>query len=216
KEVLNNYIQQSDRYQNLKNEGWKEAEILKEMNKKVPMTVFTWNNKNHQLDTVMSPIDSIKYMRSFMQAGFMAMDPATGEVKAWVGGINHKYFQYDHVNISTKRQVGSTIKPLLYCLAVDNGYSPCSSVSTAPQKFPGQATYYDAGGKGGMMNMSSALAQSINNASLYLLNQVGINPFVDFIHKCGISSNIEHFPSIALGVSDISLFEMLWAYTMFP
>ncbi len=123
-------------------------------------------------------------------------------MKAWVGGIQHTFFQYDHVNISTKRQVGSTIKPLLYCLAVDNGYSPCSSVSTAPQQFAGQARPYNAGGsKYGSMSMKSALALSVNNASLYLLNQVGINAFIDFAHKCGISSNIEEVPSIALGVS---------------
>jgi penicillin-binding protein 1A len=156
-------------------------------------------------------------MRAFLSAGFMAMDPFTGEVKAWVGGIDHQFFQYDHVNISTKRQVGSTIKPLLYTLAVDNGYSPCSSVSTAPQQFAGQAKAYNAGGsKYGAMSMKSALALSVNNASLYLLNQVSINSFIDFAHKCGISSNIEQVPSIALGVSDISLYEMLWSYTMFP
>ncbi|RYZ32495.1 MAG: penicillin-binding protein, partial [Sphingobacteriales bacterium] len=116
-----------------------------------------------------------------------------------------------------KRQVGSTIKPLLYTLAVDNGYSPCSSVSTAPQMFAGQAKAYNAGGsKYGNMSMKAALAMSVNNASLYLLNQVSINSFIDFAHKCGISSNIEQVPSIALGVSDISLYEMLWSYTMFP
>jgi penicillin-binding protein 1A len=216
-EALNSMIQRSERYLNLKEEGLTETDILKEFKKPVSMKVFTWKNKNHLVDTVMSPIDSIKYMRAFLSAGFMAMDPFTGEVKAWVGGIDHNFFQYDHVNIGTKRQVGSTIKPLLYTLAVDNGYSPCSSVSTAPQQFAGQAHPYNAGGsKYGNMSMKSALALSVNNASLYLLNQVTINSFIDFAHKCGISSNIEQVPSIALGVSDISLFEMVWSYTMFP
>ncbi len=217
KQILKGLIERSDRYLALKEEGLSEAEIDKEFRKPVKMKVFAWNAKGHVKDTVMSPLDSIKYMRAFLSAGFMAMDPYTGEVKAWVGGIDHEFFQYDHVNISTKRQVGSTIKPLLYCLAVDNGYSPCSMVSTTPQQFRGQKRPYDAGGaQYGSMSMRSALAASINNASLYLLNQVGIEAFIDFVHKCGISSKIEEVPSIALGVSDISLYEMLGAYSMFP
>lgn len=217
KEALKSLVQRSERYLALKDDGLSEAEINKEFSKPIRMKVFTWNTKDHMKDTTLSPLDSIKYMRAFLSAGFMAMDPYTGEVKAWVGGIDHDFFQFDHVNIGTKRQVGSTIKPLLYTLAVDNGYSPCSSVSTAPQQFAGQAKAYNAGGsKYGEMSMKTALALSVNNASLYLLNQVGINSFIDFAHKCGITSNIEQVPSIALGVSDISLYEMLWAYTMFP
>jgi penicillin-binding protein 1A len=216
-EALKNMIQRSERYMDMKDEGISDADIMKEFRKPVTMRVFSWSNKNHYVDTAMSPLDSIKYMRAFLSAGFMAMDPFTGEIKAWVGGIDHNFFQFDHVNIGTKRQVGSTIKPLLYTLAVDNGYSPCSSVSTAPQMFAGQKQYYNAGGsKYGAMSMKSALAFSVNNASLYLLNQVTINSFIDFAHKCGITSNIENVPSIALGVSDISLFEMIWSYTMFP
>jgi penicillin-binding protein 1A len=138
-------------------------------------------------------------------------------VKAWVGGIDHTYFQYDHVNEKTKRQVGSTIKPLLYCLAIDNGFSPCGTVSTMPQEFPEMKKPYDAGGsKYVELPMKTALALSINNAALYILKQVGINAFVDFVHKCGINGNVEKFPSSALGVSDISLYEMMNAYTMFP
>jgi penicillin-binding protein 1A len=215
--ALTRIIQRSQRYLSLKDEGLSEKEIMNNFKTAIQMKVFTWKTKSHEKDTLMSPLDSIKYMRSFLQAGFMAMDPHTGQVKAWVGGIQHEFFQYDHVNISTKRQVGSAIKPLLYCLAVDNGYSPCSSVSTLPQQFPHQDKPYDAGGtKSGSTSMKNALAHSINNAALFLLNQVGIDAFVSFVHKTGISSNIEKVPSIALGVSDISLYEMLWAYTMFP
>lgn len=217
KKVLQRLMETSERYKNLKDAGLSKDAIEKSFNTPTRMTVFTWANKDREKDTTMTPLDSIKYMRSFMQAGFMVMDPASGEVKAWVGGINHDYFKYDHVNINTKRQVGSTIKPLLYCLAVDNGYSPCDNVSTAPQRFAGQKSLYDAGGsKYGGMSMASALAHSINNASLYLLNQTGIKNFVDFAHRCGISSDIPLLPSIALGASEISLFEMLWSYTMFP
>jgi penicillin-binding protein 1A len=188
---------------------------MSELGKPVKMKVFAWNAKRTK-DTTMSPIDSIKYMKLFMQAGFMAMDPYTGEVKAWVGGVDHTYFQFDHVNVNTKRQVGSTIKPLLYCLAVDNGFSPCGTVSTMPQEFP-YVGWYDAGGsKYGQLPMAKAIAMSINNAALYLVKQVGIDAFVDFAHKCGITSTIEKVPSSALGTPVISLYEMLGAYSMFP
>jgi penicillin-binding protein 1A len=215
-DILMQGIKQSDRYAMLKDEGMSEDDIMKEFAKPVKMRVFAWN-RNKYKDTIMSPIDSIKYMKLFLQAGFLVMD-STGEVKAWVGGIDHTYYQYDHVNINTKRQVGSTIKPMLYCLAVDNGFSPCGIVSTAPQDFPEfMKTPYDAGGKDkGDVTMQTALALSLNNASLYLIKQVGINAFVDFVHKCGITSNIDKVPSAALGVSDISLYEMLGAYSMFP
>lgn len=215
-DALDKAMKQSDRYQALKDADKEEDEISKIFNTKIKMTVFAWN-KNHSIDTVMSPMDSIKYTKMFLQAGFMAMDPFTGEVKAWVGGINHDYFQYDHVNKNTKRQVGSTIKPLLYCLAVDKGFSPCGTLSTGAQQFSGAKTAYNAGGsKTGSLPMSTALALSINNAALFLLNQVGIEPFVDFAKKCGIESDMDPYPSVALGVSAISLYEMLQAYTMFP
>ena len=217
KSELAKALKQTERYKALKEEDKSEAEIMKELRKPVKMKVFAWNKKR-ETDTVMSPIDSVKYMKMFLQAGFMVMDPFTGEVKAWVGGIDHNYFQYDHVNINTKRQVGSTIKPLLYTLAIDNGFSPCNSVPTVPVMFPGfMKQPYDAGGsKHGSLPMSRALALSINNAALYLINQVGINAFVDFAHRCGIQAPLDKVPSQALGVSDISLFEMLWSYTMFP
>lgn len=208
-------IKSTHRYRVLKDEGWSHEQIMGDMRTPVKMTVFAWN-KDHEVDTTMTPIDSVKYMKMMLQAGFMAMDPFTGEVKAWVGGINHTYYQYDHVNKNTRRQVGSTIKPLLYCLAVDNGFSPCGIVSTAPQTFP-TIENYDAGGSDkGPMTMKAALAGSINNAALYIIKQVGINAFAEFIQKCGIDAKIDKVPSLALGVPDISLYEMLQAYTMFP
>ncbi|MBS1588807.1 MAG: transglycosylase domain-containing protein, partial [Bacteroidetes bacterium] len=218
KSDLHNSLKQTDRYKSLKEENKNDADIMQELAKPVKMKVFTWNTPKHEHDTIMSPIDSMKYMKMFLQAGFMVMDPFTGDVKAWVGGIDHTFFQYDHVNEETRRQVGSTIKPLLYTLAIDNGFDPCGSVSTAPQSFPGfHPNPYDAGGSEyGSLPMKKALAKSINNAALYLLNQVGINAFVDFVHRCGIDAKIDAVPAAALGVSDISLYEMLWAYTMFP
>ncbi len=212
---LDGAIKSTQRYRKLKDEGLSHQQIMGYMNTPVEMTVFAWN-KDHEIDTTMTPVDSVKYMKMMLQAGFMALDPFTGEVKAWVGGIDHTYYQYDHVNRNTKRQVGSTIKPLLYCLAVDNGFSPCGVVSTMPQSFPTIANYDAGGSKHGAMTMQKALAGSINNAALYLIKQVGINSFADFMEKCGIDSKIDKVPSLALGVTDISLYEMLAAYTMFP
>lgn len=215
--ILTQAIKNSDRYLSFRNQDMTEAKAMAQMKVPVKMKVFAWN-KNRSLDTVMSPLDSLKYMKLFLQAGFMAMDPNTGEVKAWVGGIDHNYFQFDHVNINAKRQVGSTIKPLLYTFAVDNGFDPCSSIETTPQDFPTKMGYnadkgatYDP-----HVTMKEALAKSINNAALYVLRQVGIDPFVDFVQKCGITSRIDKVPAVALGVSDISLTEMLGAYSMFP
>ncbi|WP_345084732.1 penicillin-binding protein 1A [Nemorincola caseinilytica] len=214
--ILTAAIKASDRFQALR-QDMTEEDAMAEMRKPIKMRVFAWN-KGRSKDTVMSPIDSIKYMKLFLQSGFLAMDPFTGEVKAWVGGIDHKFFMYDHVNINTKRQVGSTIKPLLYSFAIDNGFSPCGIVSTAPQEFPDFLDHpYDAGGSDeGDIPMKTALAKSINNAALYILKQVRIDPFVDFAQKCGISSRLDPVPAIALGAADISLFEMLGAYSMFP
>jgi penicillin-binding protein 1A len=215
KNILNQSIKETDRYKALRDMGMNEKQAVAEMAHPVKMKVFAWN-KSKSKDTTMSPIDSIRYMKTFLQSGFMAMDPNTGEVKAWVGGIDHNYFQYDHVNVNTKRQVGSTIKPLLYCFAVDNGFSPCGIVSTAPVDFP-TISQYDAGGSDlGDIPMKYALAKSVNNAALNILKQVTIEGFVDFVHRCGIASRIDKVPSVALGVSDISLFEMMGAYSMFP
>jgi penicillin-binding protein 1A len=214
--ILNDAVKNSDRYRMMKDEGTSEADILKVMNTPVKMKVFAWNN-DRMKDTTMTPVDSIKYMRQFLQCGFVVMDPSTGYVKAWVGGINHNYFQYDHCNYNTKRQVGSTIKPLLYCLAVDNGTSPCATISAAPVYFPSIKKTYDAGGASkGAMSMRNGLAHSINNIALNIINITGVKPFIDFAHKCGITSNLEPYPSIALGAGDISLLEMVRAYSMFP
>jgi penicillin-binding protein 1A len=214
KQTLKRAIRESERYANLKLEGLEESEIIEQFSVPVPMKVFAWNAKREK-DTVLSPLDSIKYMRAFVQTGFMAMDPATGEVKAWVGGINHKYFQFDHVNVNTKRQVGSTIKPLLYCLAVDNGYSPCQAIPLTGVNFAGYG-YYGPDKAGGSMEMRRALAFSKNNATVNILKMVGIRHFVDFAQKIGIVSKLNAYPSVCLGADNISLFEMLRAYTMFP
>src|SRR5437764_11077468 len=128
-------MKQSDHSKNLKKDGVDDEHIKRSFFVKTPMKVFAWNN-NRSKDTVMTPYDSIKYHRQMLQAGFMAMDPLSGEVKAWVGGIDFKTFKYDHVNINTKRQVGSTIKPLLYSLAIeDAGFTPNTMVVDQQQQF---------------------------------------------------------------------------------
>ncbi|HEX5025840.1 MAG TPA: transglycosylase domain-containing protein [Agriterribacter sp.] len=213
KSVLERAMKQSERWQNLKDDGVSEAAIRKSFNEKVSMKVFAWNNKR-ETDTVMTPLDSIKYNKQMLQASFILTDPLTGEVKAWVGGIDFKTFKYDHVNSNTKRQVGSTFKPLLYTLAIMNGYTPETDISVDP---------VDLGGKmigdskySGTRPMSYCLAASINPAAANLMNEIGVNRTVEFAHQAGITSKIPPYPSIALGAADISLIEMASAYSMFP
>ena len=163
--VLVNAMKQSDRWHNLEEEGVDEKEIEKTFFAKVNMRIFAWNDKREK-DTVMTPYDSIKYHRQMLQAGFMVMDPLTGEVKAWVGGIGFKSFKYDHVNIKTKRQVGSTFKPLLYTLGVMNGYTPETNMPGGPINMGGKMI----DGNGGPMAI--CLAFSKNPAAVHLINQL--------------------------------------------
>jgi penicillin-binding protein 1A len=215
--VLTAAMKASDRWKNGLADGLSEANIKKSFSKKVPMRVFAWNSKREK-DTVMSPMDSIKYHRQLLQTSFMVMDPITGEVKAWVGGIDFKNFKYDHVNINTKRQVGSTIKPLLYCDAIEEiGFRPESICENSAQNFPGYGMVpAKAPCKGGTVTMASALTYSMNCASAYIMKQVTPKRFVEFIKNTGIPTAVEPYPSIALGSCDLSMYEMLWSYTMFP
>jgi penicillin-binding protein 1A len=213
--TLMNAMRSSQRFRDMKAEGLSDMQIMTSFNSKTKMKVFSWNAKREK-DTTITPMDSIKYMKGFMQTGFLCMDPATGEIKAWVGGINHKYFQFDHCNYNTRRQVGSTMKPLLYCLAVDNGYSPCMTISAAKVFFPGHGWYNPGGSSRGAMPMKIGLAKSINNVAANIIKMVGVKSFVEFAKKLGIVSPLHEYPSVALGADDISIIEMLRSYTMFP
>ncbi|MDB5193608.1 MAG: penicillin-binding protein [Segetibacter sp.] len=222
-DILEAAMKKTDRWKNLKSEDLTDAEIKKTFSQKVPMKVFAWNTKR-ETDTTMTPMDSIKYHRQMLQAGFMAMDPMSGEIKAWVGGIDFKNFKYDHVNVNTKRQVGSTIKPLLYSLAIEEaGFTPNTTVSDVQQNF-GELGLVPATGAtctGRSMPMSSALAQSRNCASAYIMKQLGSGNegpkrFVEFLKNCNLQTKIEAYPSIALGSCEISLYEMMQGYSMFP
>lgn len=217
-------IKQTDRWKKMKAEDIDESEIRKSFDEPINMRIFAYN-KNRFIDTTMSPLDSLKYHKQILQTGFLAVDPFTGEVKAWVGGVDFKTFKYDHVNQNTKRQVGSTIKPLLYSLAIEKaGFTPFSIVQDQQQSFDGYGMVPNTPKSctGMSMPMAQALAESRNCASGFIMKQ--INPkgneaakeFVDYLKKCNIQTEIPAYPSIALGSAEISLFEMVQAYTMFP
>jgi penicillin-binding protein 1A len=191
------------------------------MNKKRKTRVFTWKGS---IDTLLSPIDSIKYYKKFLQTGFMAMDPHTGDIKAWVGGINHTYFKYDHV-MQSRRQPGSTFKPIVYTAAIDNYFSPCYPVVDAPVTFsmPGQNpptwTPSNADGKytGRTFTLRQAMARSINSATAFIMKKIGPQTVVEYAKKLGINgNNIQAVPSLALGGGgEVSVYEMVGAYATF-
>ena len=215
--ILEAAMKESDRWKNLAEDGLSDKEIKASFYQKTPMKIFAWNAKREK-DTVMTPYDSIKYHRQMEQTSFMVMDPITGEIKAWVGGINFKTYKYDHVNLKTKRQVGSTIKPLLYTQAIEErGFTPNSEVEDVQQNF-GAGRLVPATSRscsGGTMTMANALAYSKNCATAYIMKQVGPQQFADFLGRINIPTKIEPFPSIALGSCDLSLYEMLWGYSIF-
>ncbi|HSU26824.1 MAG TPA: transglycosylase domain-containing protein [Chitinophagaceae bacterium] len=214
--ILEAAMKQSDRWQNLADDGLSDKEIKASFFQKVPMKVFAWN-ANREKDTIMTPYDSIKYHRQMEQTAFMVMDPITGEIRAWVGGINFKTYKYDHVNLKTKRQVGSSIKPLLYTQAMEErGFTPETECENSAQFFPGSG-WVPAGKrcKGGVVSMANALAHSMNCASAYIMKEVGAKEFADFVARLNIPTKIGPFPSNALGACDLSLFEMLWGYSIF-
>ena len=215
--VLQSEMKKSDRWRSLADDGLTDKEIKATFFKKTPMKIFAWNS-NREKDTVMTPYDSIKYHRQMIQTAFMVMDPLTGEVKAWVGGINFKTYKYDHANLKTKRQVGSTIKPLLYTQAMEErGFTPETEVIDQQQDF-GNNQLVPATSKtcsGRTMTMASALAWSKNCATAYIMKQVGAKQFADFLGRINIPTKVDPYPSIALGACDLSLFEMLWGYSIF-
>lgn len=218
KELLDYGMRRSERYRVLKASGLSEAEIRKNFDVPVKMRIFSWQGEK---DTIMSPMDSIKYYKYFLQSGFMSMNPKTGHVKAWVGGINHKYFKYDHVNKDAKRQIGSTFKPFVYTLAIDNGWSPCFKVPNIPVTFEDYDNYTpkNADGKfGGEMDLYHGLMLSVNNIVAYLMKQLGPDgpkAVIDLAGKMGVTSKMEPYPSLALGAADISVFEMVGAYSTY-
>lgn len=225
KEVIPNFIEdaakRTDRYKSLVEyygEGNDSVKIV--MNTKVPMQIFSWNGP---IDTMMSPMDSIRYYKHFLHTGFMTMEPQTGYIKTWVGGIDFKFFKYDHVQQSN-RQPGSAFKPFVYSAAVSNGIAPCTLIPDAPITFE-----YDEDGKHiiwtpknadwvysyDSLNLRQAMARSINTVAARLMKMVGPDKVAEHAHQLGIKSKLNPVPSLCLGSSDVNVYEMVGAYGTF-
>ena len=210
----------SDRYRIMKNRGASDAEIKASFDEKTEMRVFSWN-KNGYIDTVMTPNDSIRYYKSHLRAAFMAIEPHTGHIKAYVGGPNYRYFKYDNVR-QGKRQVGSTIKPFLYTLAMQEGMSPCDKVVNVPQTFLVQDTTWTPKSTdrdewiGQTVTLKWGLTKSSNNISAYLMKQYGPNAMADIMRKMGVGSYLDETYSLCVGSADLNVYEMVSAYNTFP
>lgn len=221
KGIMNSAMRKSDRWREMKKQGKEEEEIIKSFHVEVPMRVFSWKG---DIDTIMTPIDSIRYHKSFLQAAMMSMTPQTGEVKAWVGGIDYKHYKYDMVK-KGKRQTGSTFKPFVYATAIDQMHmSPCDTLPNTMYTIPTGRhhllqpwTPKNAGNSyGGMVTLKYALANSINTITARLIDRVGPEPVIDLVKKMGVDTeNMPAVPSIALGTPDLSVYEMVGAYSTF-
>ena len=218
--LMNRARKTSERFRIMKAEGKDEADIMKSFSIKTKMRVFSWKGER---DTLMTPNDSIRYYKHFLQSGVMSMDPETGYVKAWVGGINYKHFQYDHVNQGA-RQVGSTFKPFVYATAIEQqGYSPCDSIIDAPYTIPKGRHHVtetwtpknSSSEYRGMVTLKKALALSINTVSAKLIDRVGPEAVIELTKKLGVKANIPAQPSIALGAVEITVHDMVAAYGTF-
>lgn len=214
-EILKNAIHRSKRYKKLKEEGRSEEEIQKIFNEPVRMKVFSWEGVQEKN---MSPLDSVKYYLHFLNAGFMAMEPQTGAIRTWVGGIDHEFFKYDHVNIKTKRQVGSTFKPIVYAAALQQGADPCAYIPASRETYTelnGWSPGNSDGNYEGEYTLMGGLIKSVNTVSVKVLHKTGISNTINLAKRMGIESNIPKLPSIALGTPEISLYEMVTAYSTF-
>ena len=216
--IMDNMMRRSERYRVHRSSGVSADSIKKIFNTPTEMRIFSWAG---EIDTILTPMDSINYYLHYLNVGFMSMDPHNGNIKAWVGGTNYTHFKYDHVKTG-KRQVGSTIKPFLYTIAMQEGYSPCDQVPCIPTTFelddgktwtPANADV--TGKEGQMVTLKWGLANSNNYISAWLMKQFGPEPFVKIMKSAGVKSYIDPVPSMVLGTSDISLFEMVGAYSTF-
>lgn len=218
--ILNSAMKRSERYAVMKDAGATDEEIKNAFNKRVNMKVLTWDRG--MVDTVMTPMDSIRYMKSFLQCGMMAVEPHTGHVKAYVGGVDYNYFQFDHVKLS-RRQVGSTFKPYVYTVAMQNGdYDPCTMVPNVPVTFnlPEGGTWTPRNSSkykdGQMLPLKEALAHSLNYISAYLMKQFGPQSVIQLVRNMGMTSEIPAVPSISLGACELTLYEQVGAMNCFP
>jgi penicillin-binding protein 1A len=219
--IMKRSMKRSERWRHMKYDLKKSNdEIYASFEKPIKMTVFSWKG---EIDTIMKPIDSMRYYKSFLHTGMMSMDPQTGHVKAWVGGINYKHFQYDHVK-QGKRQVGSTFKPFVYATAINQLHmSPCdelprSQITIEKNKYGNPEPWSPKNSDGkyeGSLTLKSALANSVNTITARLMDKVGPEPVIDLARDLGVESDIPAVPSIALGTPDLSVYEMVGAYSTF-
>lgn len=225
KSLLNTGMRRSERWRKMKYDlGKSEEEIIESFEKPIQMDVFSWKDGVYtEIDTIMTPMDSMRYYKSFLRPAMMAMEPQTGHVKAWVGGMNYKHFQYDMVK-QGKRQVGSTFKPFVYATAIDQLHlSPCdtlprSQITIDAYKFGNPepwAPRNDDGNYEGFLTLKQALASSVNTVTARLMDKIGPQPVVDLAKSLGIEQDIPPVPSIALGTPDLSVYEMVAAYSSF-
>jgi len=217
-EILNRSIRQSDRYRTMKAAGHSEEDIMKAFNTPEEMSVFSYKGNK---DTIMTPLDSIKYYKHFLRTGFMSMDPLNGHVKAYVGGPNYTNFQYDMAMVG-RRQVGSTVKPFLYTLAMENGYTPCDHVLHVPITItpevgePWTPRNSTTDRQGELVSLRWGLTRSSNWVSAYLISKLNPYSFANLIHDFGAQSlDIMPTPALSLGPCEISVGEMVSAYTAF-
>lgn len=216
--ILTNAMKQTDRYRVLKNSGMSDEDIKKNFNTPVEMKVFTWD-KSREVDTTMTPWDSIRYHKSFLRAGFMAMNPYTGHIKAYVGGPNFNFFKYDMVSTG-KRQIGSTIKPYLYTLAMEEGMTPCDGMVHGPVTLRAESgelwTPKNPGhGSGGFVTIKWGLSRSSNWVTAYLMSLYSPYAFAKMLQSFGLKTPADPVVSLALGPNDASVYEMVGAYTSF-
>lgn len=218
--LLKRAMKNSERWRLMKAQDKSEKDIIKSFDIKTEMRVFTWKGER---DTIMTPMDSIRYYKHFLRSGMISMEPQTGHVKAWVGGINYKHFQYDHAGQGA-RQVGSTFKPFVYATAIEQlNMSPCDSIIDSPFTIPrgrhnvsANWTPRNSDGKyRGMINLKKALANSINTISAKLIDRTGPKAVIDLTHKLGVSADIPEQVSICLGAVEITVQDMVAAFSTF-
>nr|WP_288932258.1 transglycosylase domain-containing protein [uncultured Allomuricauda sp.] len=219
--IMDRAMRRSARWRHLKRDGLSEKEIEATFHKKEEMTVFDWNSDSYEKDTIMTPLDSIRYYKTFLRTAMMSMEPQTGHVKAWVGGIDYKHFQYDNV-IQGSRQAGSLFKPFVYASAIDQlRYSPCYTLPDnqyciEPGKHGNMEAWCpknsDGTYSGENMTLKSALANSVNSVTAQLIDRVGPGSVVSIAKSMGITKEILAVPSIALGTPDVSVYEMVGAF----
>ncbi|WP_439182987.1 penicillin-binding protein 1A [Carboxylicivirga taeanensis] len=213
-QVYTNALRQSRRYQKMKEAGHSDEEIFKAMEQKIPMTIFTHAGEKK---VQMSPVDSVKHYLMLLNTGFVALNPRNGHVLAWVGGIDHKTFQFDHV--TSRRPVGSTFKPFVYAAALQDGVKPCEFISNEQVVYEDYDDWSPANSNGqheGYYSVKGGLVKSVNTISAKLITQIGVGNVIDLAEAMGIDEDIPNYPSIALGTAELSLLDMVAAYSTFP